>query len=239
MSALPCPLETVTLKLEDVSTRRMAAPKSPDLPDPKKTSARPTTDLAALQRQASACQRCDLWRRATQTVFGQGPPAVTLMIVGEQPGNDEDLAGKPFVGPAGKLLDRALAEAGLDRAAVYVTNAVKHFKWTARGKRRIHEKPNREEILACRFWLEEEIRLLRPRAILALGATAASSLFGPKVRVLRDRREWLDSPLAPVAAVTVHPSSILRAPDAASREHAFKAFVDDLKRLARRLKSGT
>jgi|SRR5579862_137205 len=191
--------------------------------------------LAGLKKSAAECQRCDLWRRATQTVFGEGPSRASLVIVGEQPGDQEDRAGKPFVGPAGLLLDRALVEAGIDRSETYVTNAVKHFKWTERGKRRIHEKPNREEVLACRPWLEDEIGAVKPQAVLALGATAAASLFGASVRVMRDRKTWLSSPLAPIAAVTVHPSSILRAPDEQSRQSAFEAFVADLKRIARRL----
>jgi DNA polymerase len=170
-------------------------------------------------------------------VFGEGPAGADLMVVGEQPGDKEDLAGHPFVGPAGALLDRALEEAGIDRARVYVTNAVKHFKWTERGKRRIHEKPNREEILACRMWLEDELKAVRPRVIVALGATAASSLFGPKVRVLRDRGTWIETEWAPIATVTLHPSSILRAPDPAAREQAFRAFVEDLRRVVAKLRA--
>jgi|SRR5579871_2674648 len=193
--------------------------------------------LDELRDEARTCRRCDLWRRGTQTVFGEGPPRARLMLIGEQPGDQEDLAGRPFVGPAGQLLERALDDAGIERNEVYVTNAVKHFKWIPRGKRRIHERPNREEILACRPWLESEIGAVRPRAVLALGATAASSLFGAAVRVTRDRDKWIDSTLAPVAAVTVHPSSILRAPDDKSRHEAYRAFVADLKRIAARLKS--
>jgi DNA polymerase len=156
-----------------------------------------------------------------------------VVLVGEQPGDVEDREGRPFVGPAGQLLRAALAEVGWPAETVYVTNAVKHFKWTARGKRRIHERPNREEILACRLWLEEELALLKPRAIVALGATAASALFGASVRVTRDRARRLESPLASIATVTVHPSSILRAPDAASRAEARQQFVRDLKVMKR------
>lgn len=192
--------------------------------------------LKKLARRAASCERCPLFARATQTVFGEGPAGADLMMVGEQPGDREDREGRPFVGPAGALLERAIAEAGLDRSKVYVTNAVKHFKWTERGKRRIHERPNREEILACRMWLEEELAVVRPRAVLALGATAAASLFGPAVRVLKDRRRWIESPHASVAAVTVHPASILRAPDAAARAKAYRDFVADLRRIAARLR---
>jgi DNA polymerase len=204
------------------------------MPPPKRSDAERT--LASARRKAKTCRRCPLFERATQTVFGDGPAGADLMLVGEQPGDKEDLTGQPFVGPAGALLDRALEAAGIDRARVYVTNAVKHFKWTERGKRRIHEKPNREEILACRFWLEEELKIVRPRIIVALGATAASSLYGPKVKVLRDRGTWIETEWAPVATVTVHPSSILRAPDEAVRDEAFRAFLADLKRIAGRLR---
>jgi uracil-DNA glycosylase family protein len=157
------------------------------------------------------------------------------MFVGEQPGDVEDLAGEPFVGPAGQLLREALAEAGIDVSAVYLTNAVKHFKWRRQGKRRIHEKPNREEILACRTWLDQEIALVKPRAIVALGATAAGVILGPGVRVTRDRGRLFPSPLAELVTLTVHPSSILRAPDSAARALARQQFVDDLRAIAARL----
>jgi uracil-DNA glycosylase len=157
------------------------------------------------------------------------------MFVGEQPGDVEDLAGEPFVGPAGQLLREALAEAGIDVSAVYLTNAVKHFKWRRQGKRRIHEKPNREEILACRTWLDQEIALVKPRAIVALGATAAGVILGPGVRVTRDRGKLFPSPLAELVTLTVHPSSILRAPDSAARALARQQFVDDLRAIAARL----
>ena len=155
------------------------------------------------------------------------------MLVGEQPGDVEDREGEPFVGPAGQLLRETLVEAGIDVSAVYLTNAVKHFKWTPRGKRRIHERPNREEILACRHWLEQELTAVRPRVLVALGATAAASLFGASVQVMRDRGKRLNSPLAGHVTVTVHPSSILRAPDAASRADARRRFVADLKKIAK------
>jgi uracil-DNA glycosylase len=193
--------------------------------------------LEALRREAAGCTRCDLYRHATQTVFGAGPPSADVMLVGEQPGDVEDREGAPFVGPAGQLLRRALAEVGLDPARVYLTNAVKHFKWRPRGKRRIHEKPNHEEVLACHLWLEQEIARVKPRVLVALGATAARALFGPSVRVMRDRATWLESPLAELTTVTVHPSSILRAADSESRAAAFAQFVADLKTIVARLPS--
>lgn len=187
----------------------------------------------ALREFAKDCKACDLWKNATQTVFGEGGGlAPKVMFVGEQPGDQEDLSGKPFVGPAGRLLDKALAEAGIDRRKVYVTNAVKHFKWEPRGKRRIHKKPNMMEITACRRWLDGEIAALKPRAIVCLGATAAQALLGKDFRVTQHRGERLDSPLAPVVMATVHPSSILRAPDEESRHAEMRQFIEDLKRIA-------
>jgi uracil-DNA glycosylase len=176
-----------------------------------------------------------LYKRATQTVFGEGPVHPSLMLVGEQPGDAEDLAGEPFVGPAGRLLREALTDAGIDAERVYLTNAVKHFKWVERGKRRIHERPNREEILACRAWFDEEVTLVRPRAIVALGATAASVVVGASARVTRDRGRLFPSPLAELVTVTVHPSSILRAPDSASRAQARRQFVEDLRSIAAKI----
>jgi uracil-DNA glycosylase family protein len=191
--------------------------------------------LTQVRDSADGCRRCDLWKRGTQTVFGEGPVTARLMLVGEQPGDHEDLAGEPFVGPAGQLLRDALLEAGLDPAEVYLTNAVKHFKWQPRGKRRIHEKPNREEVLACRMWLDEEIEHVRPVMIVALGATAANTLLGSSAKVMRDRGKFFESTLAQYVAVTVHPSSILRAPDSAARRKARGDFVSDLKAFARKL----
>jgi uracil-DNA glycosylase len=190
--------------------------------------------LAVLREEARTCKACDLWKTATQTVFGEGPARSTIMLVGEQPGDQEDRLGHPFVGPAGKILDRALAEAGIDRRQVYVTNAVKHFKWTPAegGKRRIHKKPRASEINACRPWLEAELRVVRPQIVIGLGATAAQSLFGAGFSVTRQRGKVIDSPLAPVATATVHPSSILRAPDDDSRHEQMRMFVKDLKRAA-------
>ena len=166
-------------------------------------------------------------------MFGEGPGAARLMLVGEQPSNEEDLAGRPFVGPAGRLLDRALAEAGIDRAAVYVTNVVKHFKWEERGKRRIHKKPNLTEVGACRPWLEQEIAALRPQVIVCLGATAAQALLGRNVRITESQGRTIPSPLAPYAVATLHPSAVLRAPDDAARALAMKRLVDDLTTVAR------
>ena len=183
----------------------------------------------ALRAAAAACRGCELWENATQTVFGEGPERSRLMLVGEQPGDQEDVQGEPFVGPAGKLLDGALARAGIDRRRVYVTNAVKHFRWTRRGKRRLHEKPNAAQVRACRPWLEAEIRVVRPRLIVLLGATAAQAVMGPAFRVSRQRGEVLASPLGVPVLATVHPSSILRAADSESREVAMASFVSDLR----------
>ena len=191
--------------------------------------------LSRVRERAAGCRRCDLWKRATQTVFGDGPIKARLMLVGEQPGDQEDLAGEPFVGPAGQLLRDAMEEAGLDPAEVFLTNAVKHFKWKPQGKRRIHEKPNREQVLACRMWLDEEIEHVKPAMIVALGATAAGTLLGSAAKVTRDRGKFFPSTLAPLVSLTVHPSSILRAPDSAARAEARQQFVADLKTFARKL----
>ena len=182
-----------------------------------------TSSLTTVAKAARSCTACHLYKRATQTVFGEGPKNARLMLLGEQPGDQEDLAGKPFVGPAGKLLDRALEEAGINRDEVYVTNTVKHFKWEPRGKRRIHQKPNSREIAACRPWLEAELRLVRPKLLVCLGATAAQSIFGPSFRVTRERGKVLKSELAPRVLATVHPSSLLRQPDEESREREYDA----------------
>jgi len=193
--------------------------------------------LPVLREAAAGCRACDLWKRGTQTVFGEGARHATVMFVGEQPGNDEDLAGHPFVGPAGKLLDKALAEVGVDRKQAYVTNVVKHFKWEPRGKRRIHAKPNAQEIHACRPWLEAEIALVHPKVIVCLGATAAQALLGKKFRVSQQRGEFVSSPLAPFVTATVHPSSILRAPDDETRRVERQRFVEDMKKVAQALAS--
>ena len=195
---------------------------------------RPT--LSSLKTAAAHCQACDLWKTGTQTVFGEGARRVKVIFVGEQPGNEEDLSGRPFVGPAGRLLDDGLEAAGIDRKQTYVTNVVKHFKWEPRGKRRIHKKPNSLEIAACRPWLEAEIALIKPDVIVALGATAAQALLGPQFRVTKQRGEFISSNLAPYVMATVHPSSILRAPDDETRQLESRRFVDDLKKLAKVIK---
>ncbi|MEY2490905.1 MAG: uracil-DNA glycosylase [Verrucomicrobiota bacterium] len=188
-----------------------------------------TSSLARLKKAARSCTACHLYKHATQTVFGEGPKGARLLLLGEQPGDQEDVAGQPFVGPAGKLLDRALEEAGIKREEIYVTNTVKHFKWEPRGKRRIHQKPNSREIAACRPWLEAELRLVRPKLLVCLGATAAQSILGPSFRVTRERGKVLESELAPRVLATVHPSSLLRQPDEESREREYAHFVADLR----------
>ena len=188
-----------------------------------------TTSWSAMREAAKDCEACHLYKRATQTVFGEGPKDAPMMLVGEQPGDYEDVAGKPFVGPAGKIMDRALEEAGIDRSQVYVTNAVKHFKWEPRGKRRIHQKPNSREIAACRPWLKAELRLVKPKLLVCLGATAAQAIFGPSFRVTRERGKVLSSKFAPRVLATVHPSSLLRQPDEESREREYRRFVVDLR----------
>jgi DNA polymerase len=194
---------------------------------------RPT--LATVRDAARGCKACHLYLRGTQTVFGDGPRRARIMLIGEQPGDVEDVAGLPFVGPAGKLLDRALEQAGIDRRQVYVTNVVKHFKWEPRGKRRIHSKPNAAEIAACRPWLDTEIALVRPHAVVCLGATAAQALLGRGFRVTTQRGRFVESSLAPLVTATIHPSSILRAPDDESRRDAMQGFVEDLRTVAERL----
>jgi uracil-DNA glycosylase family protein len=189
--------------------------------------------FAAVRDAAAGCRACDLWVRATQTVFGTGPVPARLMLVGEQPGDREDVEGRPFVGPAGGILGRALEEAGIDREQAFVTNVVKHFKWRPSGKHRLHERPNREEVGACLPWVETELRLVRPEVLVLLGATAAQALAGPDLSVLRSRGRALDLGLAPFEMATVHPSSILRA--GARREAAYRAFVQDLRIAAKRL----
>jgi uracil-DNA glycosylase len=190
-----------------------------------------TRSLPALRRAAAECRACPLWKDATQTVFGEGTRNARLMLVGEQPGDREDVEGEPFVGPAGKLLSRALERAAIDPKDIYLTNAVKHFKWRPRGKRRLHQTPRAGEVEACKPWLEAEIAAVKPQALLALGATAAKALFGSSVRITRDRGKPIESPLAPFVAVTMHPSAILRLRDHGEREEALAALVDDLRRV--------
>jgi DNA polymerase len=186
-----------------------------------------------LAAKAKNCRNCDLWRNATQTVFGEGDSHARIMFIGEQPGNQEDQDGRPFVGPAGKLMDKLLEEAGVDRKRVYVTNVVKHFKWEPRGKRRIHKKPNAAEIAACRPWLDGEIASIKPAAIVCLGATAAQALFGRTFRVTQHRGEFIDSSLARYVMATLHPSAILRTPDEKSRHEQERQFIEDMKQIAK------
>jgi uracil-DNA glycosylase family protein len=186
-------------------------------------------DLESLREAAQSCRGCDLWRDATQAVVGEGPEDADVMFVGEQPGDQEDTEGRPFVGPAGRMFDKALAEVGIDRTTVYVTNTVKHFKWKERGKRRLHQKPTWAEMTACRPWLDAELEVVRPRVLVCLGATAAQALLGRQFRVTKQRGVPVDSPLAEVVLATIHPSAILRAED---RDAEYAGFVDDLRKVA-------
>jgi uracil-DNA glycosylase family protein len=204
-------------------TNGTAPPPVPDRPTLKK-----------LREAASGCKACPLWETGTQTVFGEGSPSAEIVFVGEQPGDEEDKTGRPFVGPAGRLLDKALEEAGIDRKLAYVTNVVKHFKWQPRGKRRIHQKPNAAEVAACRPWLDAELELLKPKVLVCLGATAAQALLGRQFRVSKDRGVPVESDLAPVVMATVHPSSILRSDD---REQEQALLVEDLRRVAEALRA--
>jgi uracil-DNA glycosylase len=208
------------------SALETAAPLVPDRPS-----------LPSLREAAAGCKACPLWEGATQTVFGEGARTAEIVFVGEQPGDVEDREGRPFVGPAGRVFDDALADAGIDRKLAYVTNAVKHFKWQARGKRRIHQKPNAAELAACRPWLDAELAVVEPRVLVLLGATAAQALLGRGFRVTRERGVPVDSELAPNVLATVHPSSILRAPDETVRREAYAAFVADLRVVAKLLTS--
>ena len=203
---------------EDLTT---AAPLVPAMPT-----------LERLRAAASGCTSCPLYKTGTQTVFGEGLETARAVLLGEQPGDLEDKAGRPFVGPAGKLLDRALEEAGIDRKLVYVTNVVKHFKWRPQGKRRLHEKPNAREIAACKPWLLAELEVIRPEVLVCLGATAAQAILGRKFRVTRQRGEILRSPLAEKVMATVHPSAILRAPDDETRRRELELFIRDLRAIA-------
>ncbi|UXI68569.1 UdgX family uracil-DNA binding protein [Tahibacter amnicola] len=211
-------------------TRRLPRKPAPSRTDPD--SAIPdNVTLAQLREAAARCRACPLWRPATQTVFGEGPARARIMLIGEQPGDQEDRSGRPFVGPAGQLLDRALAEAGVARQAVYLTNAVKHFKFERRGKRRLHARANAAEQAACRRWLDAELRRLRPRQIVCLGAMAAQAVFGRAFRLLRERGAWRELPDGAMAFATVHPAYLLRLRDPAEREAAYAAFVRDLRLL--------
>jgi uracil-DNA glycosylase family protein len=209
--------------------RTIAKNRSADTDEWRPAPAPATNSLTKLREAALTCTACPLYKNATQTVFGEGAKGATLMFVGEQPGDQEDRIGKPFVGPAGQLFDRALVEAGINRDEVYVTNTVKHFKWEPRGKRRIHQKPSARDIAACRPWLEAELRVVRPNVLVCLGSTAAQSVFGPSFRVTRQRGEVLNSDLAARVVATVHPSSILRQRDDESRHREYALFVADLR----------
>jgi DNA polymerase len=187
------------------------------------------TSLKTLREEASRCRACHLWKNATQAVFGEGPQHAQVMLVGEQPGDKEDLAGKPFVGPAGSMLDRALQEAGIDRKTIYVTNAVKHFKFVPRGKIRLHQKPNTLEIRACRQWYERELASIKPALVVAMGATAAQSVFGKITPINKNRGRPIDLDDGIKALVTVHPSYLMRLPDAEAKAREYERFVDDLK----------
>ena len=208
-------------------------PASPSSPVQELIPDHPT--LEALRERAAGCQGCGLYRDATQTVFGEGRASAEVVLIGEQPGDVEDQTGRPFAGPAGKLLDRALEEAGIDRRQVYVTNTVKHFKWTRRGKLRLHKKPNAEEIRACRPWLDAELAVVKPRVLVCLGATAAQALLGSTFRVTRQRGQFVESELAPRVLATVHPSSVLRAPDDEARADAYRGLVEDLAKVAKEI----
>jgi uracil-DNA glycosylase len=187
--------------------------------------------LNRLRAAASSCKGCDLWKNATQTVFGEGATTARIVFVGEQPGDREDQQGRPFVGPAGRILSSAMEAAGISRTEVYVTNIVKHFKWEPRGKRRIHKKPNHEEITACRPWFEAEVAALRPEVIVCLGATASQAILGRQFKVSTSHGKWVESTLAPFVTATVHPSSLLRMPDEESRREGMQSFVKDLRRV--------
>jgi uracil-DNA glycosylase len=218
-----------------MTDRRKASPVDPKPGEPVSELLPERPTLTTVREIAAGCKACDLYKRGTRTVFGEGPRKAEMMLVGEQPGDAEDLAGHPFVGPAGRVLDAALEEAGIDRRHVYVTNVVKHFKWEARGKRRIHARPNAAEIGACRPWLEVEIALVKPRVLICLGATAAQALLGKSFKVSRQRGTLVPSPLAPIVSATVHPSSILRAPDDETRREEMRRFVEDLRTIAREM----
>jgi DNA polymerase len=193
--------------------------------------------LENIWQAAQGCRGCDLYKTGTQAVLGAGPGKAPAFFVGEQPGDQEDLAGKPFVGPAGRVLDEALEEVGIPRSEVFVTNAVKHFKWEPRGKRRIHQKPTLGEVKACRPWLETELALVRPRIIVCLGATAAQSILGPQIRITRDHGQFFESPWSPLTTATLHPSALLRMPDEEKRQAARTKFLEDLRKVAERLRA--
>jgi len=240
-SVIPSLLEEAPHRVREMiahsRAKSEAAPRAAEDADEWHPAPAPkTTDLAKLRAAAAKCEACPLYKNATQTVFGEGARAAKLVLVGEQPGDQEDRAGHPFVGPAGQLLDRALEEAGIDRKAAYVTNAVKHFKWEPRGKRRLHQKPGARDMAACKPWLLAELHAIEPEVLVLLGSTAAQTIFGAQIRVLRDRGEIMKSDYCERTLITVHPSSLLRAPDEESREKNYREFVADLKKVARLLR---
>jgi uracil-DNA glycosylase family protein len=196
----------------------------------------PSTSLKTLEAAAEKCRGCDLYKTATQVVFGDGPKRARIMLIGEQPGDQEDRQGEPFVGPAGALLDKALTDAGIPRDQVFLTNAVKHFKWEPRGKRRIHKKPRMSEVKACRPWLEAELRAVQPAVVVCLGATAAQSMLGASFKLMKERGQLVSSPIAPRVVATIHPSAVLRAPDSQGRRAAYEMLVADLKVVAKALR---
>jgi uracil-DNA glycosylase family protein len=221
------PAEAVAPKPPKTAGEEEARSAAPFVPN--------TTNIGRLGTAAQKCKGCDLYKNATQAVFGEGPQQAHVMFVGEQPGDQEDLQGKPFVGPAGALLDKALADAGIPRNDVYVTNAVKHFKWEPRGKRRIHKKPRMSEIKACRPWLEAELRAVQPTVLVCLGASAAQAVLGSQFKLMQNRGQVQTSPLAERVVATIHPSAVLRAPDSEGRRQAYQMLVDDLTVVARML----
>jgi DNA polymerase len=220
-----------------VALQAEARRAKPALDEPPPAGATPfvpaAADLAGLRTAAARCTGCDLYRHATQMVFGQGPADARIVLVGEQPGDQEDLRGAPFVGPAGEVLDRALGEVGLARAGLYVTNAVKHFKFVARGKRRIHQTPRASELGACRPWLEAELAVIQPGIVVCLGATAARAVLGPEFRLMRERGRFIGTRWAPKTIATLHPSAVLRGEDAAAQERLYQMLVEDLRAVAR------
>jgi len=230
-AAIPDLIRTAPGRVERMVEQPVISPPRPARAAPA-IAAAPEGRLKQAAAEAETCRRCDLWKPATQVVFGEGPADARIMMIGEQPGDQEDLAGRPFVGPAGQLLDRAMEEAGLDRRQVYVTNAVKHFKFEPRGKRRIHQKPGSTEIVACKFWLEIEREEIRPAVTVMLGATAAQAVFGRTVTISRERGRPLALGGNTQGFVTVHPSYLLRLPDKAAKEREYAAFVEDLRRIA-------
>lgn len=229
---IPSLLEQAPRRVENM-IRKSAAKATQEDTEWRPAPVPETNSLTEVAAASKGCTACHLYKIGTQTVFGEGPKRATIMFLGEQPGDQEDLAGKPFVGPAGKLLDRALEEAGINREDVYVTNTVKHFKWEPRGKRRIHQKPHSREIAACRPWMEAELRLVQPKLLVCLGSTAAQAIFGASFRVTRERGKVLESPLAARVLATVHPSSLLRQPDEESRAREYGLFVTDLRAAAK------